>query len=147
MITGTAPRGIELRISKDLTVDSSPVSRPGLGTVVVPSDLRIETTMTVPSSGQFEWHVQPSMRPSQYHSLHLMEQWTVSCRNPAAKVHHEVQLTVTRGWDGRRRHERLPGRTAREPGSRQLSSHPPNDPAARLQATMPGSAPPRLPRC
>jgi len=97
VLTGTARPGIELQIRKNVTVDSSPVSRPGLGTVVVPSELQIETTMTVPRDGQFEWHVLPSMRPSQYHSLHLVEQWTVSCVNPAGKVHHEVDITVSRG--------------------------------------------------
>lgn len=96
VVTGTAPRGIELTISKEVSVDSSPVEQDG-ETVVLESDLEIETTMQVPRSGEFEWHVLPSARQSQYASELMDESWVVSCRNPAGKVHESVKVTVGRG--------------------------------------------------
>ncbi|RKN49729.1 peptidase M14 [Micromonospora costi] len=96
ILTGSAPRGIELTISKDVSVDSSPVERDG-EMVVLPSDLRIESTMRVPDNGRFEWHVLPSLRQSQQSSTLLRESWVVSCRNPAGKIHRSVRVTIGRG--------------------------------------------------
>ncbi|MEU4675407.1 M14 family zinc carboxypeptidase [Micromonospora sp. NPDC023737] len=96
VLTGSAPRGIELTISKDVSVNSSPVTRDG-ETVALPSDLRIESTIRVPDSGRFEWHVLPSLRQSQDSSVLLPESWVVSCRNPAGKIHRAVTVTIGRG--------------------------------------------------
>lgn len=96
VITGTAPKRIELVISRDVTVKSSPVDH-GQGETVVERERTLETRMTVPNDGHFEWHVLPSMRQSQDASELMEESWTVSCRNPAGKIHHSVEVTATRG--------------------------------------------------
>ena len=96
VITGTAPKRTELIISREVTVKSSPVDL-GQGETVVQRERKIETRMTVPNDGQIEWHVLPSMRQSQDASELLEESWTVSCRNPAGKVHHFVEVSVARG--------------------------------------------------
>lgn len=64
---------------------------------VIPSELEIESSMVVPASGEFDWHVLPSLRPSQSDSTHLLESWTVSCRTPSGRAHEEVEVTVARG--------------------------------------------------
>ncbi|MFC4107952.1 M14 family zinc carboxypeptidase [Micromonospora zhanjiangensis] len=96
ILTGSAPPGIELTISKDVTVNSSPVDRNGRS-VVLPSALHIQSTMRVPAGGRFEWHVLPSLRQSQQTSTLLQESWVVSCRNSAGEVQRSVRVTIGRG--------------------------------------------------
>ena len=67
VITGTAPAGATLTLTKAYTLDSSST----VWTTGQPAEVRafpnaIKTTLTVPASGKFEWHVNPSLRPSQY---------------------------------------------------------------------------------
>jgi len=95
VVTGTAPAGIELTVSKDVTVDSSPTPVAGGGTLA--SDHSLVSTLVVPEGGRFGWHVLPSLRQSQESSTLLEESWTVSCRNPAGKAVRSVQVTVARG--------------------------------------------------
>ncbi|PZF84983.1 M14 family zinc carboxypeptidase [Jiangella anatolica] len=97
VLTGRAKPGVELTLSKDVVVDSSPLTLPGGGTGVVSTPVTLSSTLTVPAGGRFEWHVQPSPRPSQYASAHLPESWTVSCRNRSGRVVHSQQVTVERG--------------------------------------------------
>jgi carboxypeptidase T len=82
VITGEARPGTELRIAKSFALDTS-------GGQSFPMTYR--STLTVPASGHFEWHVNPSVRPSQYASAHLPEQWTLACGD------RSVQVTVRRG--------------------------------------------------
>lgn len=96
VITGTAPKRIELVISKEVTVKSSPVDL-GAGETVLERTRTIETTMRVPEDGRFTWHVLPSTRQSQDASELLDETWTLSCKNPAGKVHRSVEVSVERG--------------------------------------------------
>lgn len=96
VITGKAPKRIELVISRDVTVRSSPVDL-GAGTTTLERTRTLESRITVPDDGRFEWHVLPSLRQSQERSELMRESWTISCRNPAGKVHHSVQVTVARG--------------------------------------------------
>src|SRR3954453_9774356 len=67
VITGTAPAGAKLTLTKTYSLDSS------LTTWVTgqPAEVRvfpngIDASITVPADGRFEWHVNPSLRPSQY---------------------------------------------------------------------------------
>jgi carboxypeptidase T len=91
VIEGTAPRGTSLTISKRFTLDTSAID----GTGPVGSfPFQLKSTMTVPASGRFTWHVNPSLRPSQYASEHLQESWTISCGTGAERP---VTVTVARG--------------------------------------------------
>jgi hypothetical protein len=94
VIAGSAPRGAELTIEKDFTMDTSPVpDAEGQPPLVTPFDMTLRSTMTVPRSGRFTWHVNPSLRPSQYLGTHIRESWTVSC----GRGRHAVQVTLARG--------------------------------------------------
>jgi carboxypeptidase T len=94
VITGEAPRGIELTISKRFALDTSAVDGDGPVTSL-PHELR--STMTVPASGRFTWHVNPSLRPSQYASAHLNESWTITCGPGNSGAKRTVEVTVERG--------------------------------------------------
>jgi carboxypeptidase T len=94
VITGTAPRGIRLTISKEFALDTSAVDGQGPVTAF-PHQLR--STMTVPASGRFTWHVNPSVRPSQYATAHLDESWTISCGLAESGTRRTVEVTVRRG--------------------------------------------------
>jgi len=90
VIEGKAPRRTRLTISKRFTLDTSAVD--GSGPVTsFPHQLR--TSMTVPRSGRFTWHVNPSVRPSQYASAHLDESWTIACGWRT----RPLEVTVRRG--------------------------------------------------
>jgi carboxypeptidase T len=92
VIRGQARRGSPLTISKQFTLDTSAVD--GTGPVTsFPHEL--ETTMRVPKSGSFTWHVNPSVRPSQYASAHLPEAWTITCGRGRSR--ETVRVTVERG--------------------------------------------------
>ena len=94
VITGQAPRGIELTISKRFELDTSAIDGDGPVTSL-PHEL--QSTMTVPASGRFTWHVNPSLRPSQYASAHLNESWTISCGPGNSGAERTVEVTVERG--------------------------------------------------
>lgn len=96
VISGKAPKRIELVISRDVTVKSSPVDL-GSGQEVIERTRTLESRITVPDDGRFEWHVLPSLRQSQEASVLMEEAWTITCRNPAGKVHHSVDVVVARG--------------------------------------------------
>src|SRR5690606_8654609 len=79
------------------TLDTSPFSLDPDGTdVVVPVPMTYATTYTVPADGTVEWHVNPSLRPSQYLSTHVRESWTLSCRAPGRRT-VSLEVTVGRG--------------------------------------------------
>jgi carboxypeptidase T len=91
VIAGRAQKGARLTISKRFTLDTSAVD----GTGPVGSfPYELESTMEVPRSGRFVWHVNPSLRPSQYASEHLDEAWTLTCGG-RRKV--TVRVEVERG--------------------------------------------------
>lgn len=98
VITGTATRGAELTISKRFTMDTSPFSEaPGEPAMPTPFEMELESTLTVPRSGRFTWHVNPSLRPSQYLSTHIRESWTVSCGWGRRHATREVPVRLGRG--------------------------------------------------
>jgi murein tripeptide amidase MpaA len=92
VIKGTAPAGATLTATKDFPLDSSL-----LGGAPIPTQMHYETKMTVPSSGKFEWHVNPSLRPSQYGSVHLNEAWTIKCTAADGTLLETKAVTIARG--------------------------------------------------
>jgi hypothetical protein len=70
---------------------------PAADGMVLPLDVTLRSTMTVPDSGEFAWHVNPSLRPSQYLTTHVRESWTVTCGGDGSSTAHEVVVTVGRG--------------------------------------------------
>jgi hypothetical protein len=82
VLTGGAPAGAILRLGKAFQ------NRTWTGT----TSERFDTTMQVPASGRFEWHVNQSARP-----LVPGETWTLSCELPEGTPLASQQVAVTRG--------------------------------------------------
>ena len=83
VIRGSAPGGAVLRLSKSFSNRTS---------VGPPTQEHFESTLDVPASGQFEWHVNASGRP-----LFPAEQWTLTCERPEGSVVSTRQVSVSRG--------------------------------------------------
>jgi hypothetical protein len=83
VLRGSAPAGAILRLSKSFSnrVDVGPFTQE-----------HFESTLEVPASGQFEWHVNASGRP-----LFPAEQWTLTCEQPERTVRSTRQVSVARG--------------------------------------------------
>ncbi len=85
VLAGSAPAGSTLRLRKDFLTDTSPVCVAGALANGVDCGARgpvqqlpdfLESTLTVPASGHYEWHVNPSTRPFKRATP---ERWTLSC--------------------------------------------------------------------
>jgi carboxypeptidase T len=83
VIRGNAPAGAVLRLTKSFS------NRTSIGP---PTQEHFESTLDVPASGQFEWHVNASGRP-----LFPAEQWTLTCERPEHTVVSTRQVSVARG--------------------------------------------------
>ena len=97
VITGTAPAGSTLTLTKSYTLDSS------LTTWVTgqPAEIRafpnaLSAKITVPASGRFEWNVNPSLRPSQYTDKFNNEAYTLTCSAPDGTTLQTTTITVAR---------------------------------------------------
>lgn len=100
VLQGAAPATATLRLHKEFQTPTCvggpppPCSTPSLFI-----DDVLDTTLDVPASGQYSWHVNPSGRP-----LHQAETWTMSCELPGEDP-VSVQVAVDRGeaktvdWD------------------------------------------------
>lgn len=64
VIEGQAPAGAVLRLKKTFMTKTSPVIRGGEETDVIEFEDNLNTSMAVPSSGDYEWHINPSTRPA-----------------------------------------------------------------------------------
>jgi hypothetical protein len=98
VITGTAPAGATLTLSKSFMNDTSLTSW-GTGQ---PTEIRsfaasTRTTMTVPANGRFEWHVNPSLRASQYSSAFIDESYTLTCTAADGTVLEMTTVRIARG--------------------------------------------------
>ncbi len=98
VITGTAPAGTTLTLTKAYTLDSSST----VFTTGQPAEVRafpnaIKTTLTVPANGRFEWHVNPSLRPSQYTDKFIDEAWQLSCTAPDGTILETTTVKIARG--------------------------------------------------
>jgi carboxypeptidase T len=97
VITGTAPPGATLTLTKAYTLDSS------LTTWVTgqPAEVRafpnaLSAKLTVPASGKFEWNVNPSLRPSQYTSSFNDESYTLTCSAPDGTTLDSTTIRIAR---------------------------------------------------
>jgi carboxypeptidase T len=91
-----APEGATLTIAKSFTMESSPVLQADssrLPPVTFPMTLTSSTV--VPKGGSIEWHVNPSMRPSQHAKEFIDEAWTLTCSKNGKS--QSVNVTVSRG--------------------------------------------------
>lgn len=79
VISGSAPAGATLRLRKEF---DTPTSQPGLAVHDV-----LDTALTVPGTGTYEWHVNPSSRP-----LVPGETWTMSCQIDARSGSGKVAI-------------------------------------------------------
>jgi carboxypeptidase T len=82
VLNGSAPPGAILRLSKSFETQT--------WTGTIPE--RLESTMEVPASGRFEWHVNQAARP-----LVPNESWTLTCERPEGTVQQTEQVKVARG--------------------------------------------------
>lgn len=118
VLSGTAGAGNLLRLRKDFKTSTSPVCPVDVGTfdsisgqlspdqVYISScpvglqkmelDDFLDTTMTVPESGTYTWHVNPSTRPF-VKKAGGVEQWTLTCETPTGQVLDTEKVTVDRG--------------------------------------------------
>ncbi len=95
----TAPPGATLTLGKRFTLLTSPLmqadtSRGRLPAIEIPTELT--STLVMPSgSTRIEWHVNPSLRPSQKAQEHVDESWTVTCSLNGRST--SVDVRVARG--------------------------------------------------
>ncbi len=98
-LTGTAPPGVTLTASKDFRLDTAPTQWVTGGPTneihSFPTHLRY--SMTVPASGKIDWHLNPSLRPSQYTSEFVDESYTVTCTAPDGTVLQTTTVKLARG--------------------------------------------------
>jgi hypothetical protein len=83
VLTGGAPAGAILRLTKSFNNRTS--------TPATTAE-RFETSMEVPASGRFEWHVNQSARP-----LVADERWTLTCERPEGAVQVTQEIAIARG--------------------------------------------------
>jgi hypothetical protein len=98
VISGTAPAGSTLTLTKTYTLDTSST----VFTTGQPAEVRtlpnaLKLTMNVPASGKFEWHVNPSLRPSQYTDQFVDESYTLTCSAPDGTVLETTTVKIARG--------------------------------------------------
>lgn len=103
VITGTAPGVRVLILERAFTTSTSPVCAPALTARTCPSPLApieipdgISTTMKVPASGVFRWHVAPSTGPLDERAGRTTA-WTLRCEAPEGFPLGTQQVTVRRG--------------------------------------------------
>jgi hypothetical protein len=92
IIKGTAPAGSTLRISKEFSYTGDP--RPDDDGVNAPDPLVTEprsSTMQVPASGEFVWHVNPSSQP-----YGPQTSWQLSCSDASGRVLESKAVFVAR---------------------------------------------------
>jgi hypothetical protein len=87
VLRGSAPGGAILRVARDTTSETQ--EGPD-----VPEHL--ESTMVVPASGQFEWHVNQSSSPFAVKAGRT-ESWTLTCEDPEGVAKSTQQIKIARG--------------------------------------------------
>jgi hypothetical protein len=94
VLTGTAPAGRVLRLRKDITYRTS--ERPNDDGVQHPVRTITEprtSTLVVPASGTFRWHVNPSDQPRSGTGT----PWRLTCEDTAGQVFATREVHVARG--------------------------------------------------
>ena len=98
VITGTAAPGATLTLTKSVLarlVEHGLDDRPAGPGALVPE--HVTTKLTVPSNGRFEWHVNPSVRPSQYSDQGIDEAYTLTCTAADGTVLETTTVKLLRG--------------------------------------------------
>lgn len=104
VLDGSARAGHTLRLRKDFTTATARRC-PDAGECPDDAALRlpelelpdfIDTTLTVPASGRFAWHVNPSTRPW-VGAAGGVERWTMTCEAPGGGVLARREIEVRRG--------------------------------------------------
>ena len=94
LLRGTAPAGRILRIKRDfVTVTSSKPNDDDVQNPVQHLQEHRESTLTVPVTGRFEWHVAPSTRPFEREPV----AWTLTCEDGQGNVLEQRDVFVERG--------------------------------------------------
>jgi hypothetical protein len=98
VITGAAPAGPTLTLTKAFNLDSSRTT----WVTGQPQEIRAfpvnhRYTLTVPANGRFEWHVNPSLRASQYSSAFIDESYVLTCTAPDGTVLESTTVRIARG--------------------------------------------------
>jgi hypothetical protein len=128
VLMGAARPGHTLRLRKDFNTFTAKVCPEDLEctensrTPEVPVPDFIDTTLTVPASGRFEWHVNPSTRPWLF-NVGLREYWVMTCEAPDGAVVARQEVLVRRG-------ERLDFSDACDSGARVGSTGVPGGPGS-----------------
>ncbi len=96
-----APSGATLTVSKKINLETGRVLIDDRDTTargpIQQLPLELTSSLVMPKGkSQIDWHVNPSLRPSQHGPTLLQEQWTVSCVGPA-RSKKSVTVTVARG--------------------------------------------------
>jgi carboxypeptidase T len=89
VITGTAPAGAMFQV----LVKKQFSTKTWNGTLVPDT---LESTLVVPASGAYTWHVNPSTRPTVV-AEGGTESWILTCERPDGTVSETKQVTVARG--------------------------------------------------
>ena len=98
IISGTAPAGAKLTLTKTYSLDTSLTTWPtGTSPQVRVFPNALDASITVPASGTFEWHVNPSLRPSQYDATFNQESYTLTCTAPNGTVLQTTTVKIARG--------------------------------------------------
>lgn len=99
VITGTAPRGAELTIANAFTMYTAPPElADGSQGLIRTFEAAHETSITVGPDGTFAWHVNASVRPAEFVSALIADDWTISCaRRPGRRALESLDVTVARG--------------------------------------------------
>src|SRR4051794_38439260 len=124
IVRGAAPPGRVLRLRKDFKTSTSPVCPFDEGTVdsvtgqvstaagapyasscpvgLAPMllDDHLDTTLVVPASGSYVWHVNPSTRPFE-RKAGRSEAWALTCEGTDGTVYERSAVTVWRGQTAR----------------------------------------------
>jgi hypothetical protein len=98
VVTGTGTPGNLLRLRRAFRTETAALCDPDCTARKPPLQLDdfVETTMTVPADGRFEWHVGPSTRPY-VRARGATEAWTLTCENAAGAVVGRTDVVVGRG--------------------------------------------------
>jgi hypothetical protein len=108
VVTGAAPAGTKLTITKDFDLYSAPVKQAGPpATVDAPKAIptHLESTMVVPASGTFTFDMNPSVRTTPAFRAtgevggpngFLPESWTLTCTTPAG-ITETRQILIDKG--------------------------------------------------
>ncbi|HEX6023073.1 MAG TPA: M14 family zinc carboxypeptidase [Solirubrobacter sp.] len=109
VIKGSAAPGARLTISKDFNLYTNRIlqnTTPPSSTDPQAIPTHLESSMVVPSSGQFTWDVNPSVRPNPPYRAegmvpgpngYLYESWTITCTAPDGTLLETRSLEIDKG--------------------------------------------------